>query len=369
MAAAAAFRLLVPLLLLSRALTTERACPHDPAYITLTLDGTAHELSFDLCDDLRETAATFISKYPLVQGAGCPPHARTCMIEGFLNVMIEALAEQHCADLPTPKGDCVARAVALHRQTSPKLQPVTRAEMRHAGATSATDKISHHGYHRFYWRFLPAVRRGVRIFEIGVGKDGGSVSMWRKLYPEATIVVLEHPTGIGERFTTSDPRVVVVRGDQADAATLRECAEHGPFDLIVDDGSHFPEHQMLAFETLFAAVKPGGVFIIEDIETSYWPVGHQLYGNYMTGETNVVESFKRIADRVNHEFTGHDYPAVAADVDSVTFAQNCVIVTKHDTPHASEASYDDRPYRFANTPGHVFPDAEAAIERQKAPPT
>ena len=156
---------------------------------------------------------------------------------------------------------------------------------------------------------------------------------------------------------------------QADAATLRECAEHGPFDLIVDDGSHFPEHQMLAFETLFAAVKPGGVFIIEDIETSYWPVGHQLYGNYMTGETNVVESFKRIADRVNHEFTGHDYPAVAADVESVTFAQNCVIVTKRDTPHESEASYDDRPYRFANTPGHVFPNAEAASERPKAPPS
>ena len=365
-------RLFLLLLLLSGALT-ERDCPHDPgqpAVMTLHLDGVSHELSFDYCDDLREKASGFLSTYPLVQGAGCPPHARTCMEDELVSTMTQALAEQLCADVPTPKGsDCVARAVALHRQTRPKLQPVTRAEMRHAGATSATDKIRHHGYHRFYWRYLPAARRGVRIFEIGVGREGGSVSMWRKLYPEATIVVLEHPTGIGERFTTSDPRVVVVRGDQADAATLRECAEHGPFDLIVDDGSHFPEHQMLAFETLFAAVKPGGVFIIEDIETSYWPVGHQLYGNYMTGETNVVESFKRIADRVNHEFTGHDYPAVAADVDSVTFAQNCVIVTKHDTPHASEASYDDRPYRFANTPGHVFPDAEAAIERQKAPPT
>ena len=190
--------------------------------------------------------------------------------------------------------------------------------------------------------------------------------MWRKLYPEATIVVLEHPTGIGERFTTSDPRVVVVRGDQADAATLRECAEHGPFDLIVDDGSHFPEHQMLAFETLFAAVKPGGVFIIEDIETSYWPVGHQLYGNYMTGETNVVESFKRIADRVNHEFTGHDYPAVAADVESVTFAQNCVIVTKRDTPHGV-AELRRPAASLANAPGRRFRRTLAPRRRPTAP--
>lgn len=369
---------LFPLLLLLSGALTERDCPHDPgqpAVMTLHLDGVSHELSFDYCDDLREKASGFLSTYPLVQGAGCPPHARTCMEDELVSTMTQALAEQLCADVPTPKGsDCVARAVALHRQTRPKLQPVTRAEMRHAGATSATDKIRHHGYHRFYWRYLPAARRGVRIFEIGVGREGGSVSMWRKLYPEATIVVLEHPTGIGfaggaPDFVRDDARVVVVRGDQADAAVLRACAEHGPFDLVVDDGSHYPEHQMLAFETLFAAaVKPGGVYIVEDIETSYWPSGFQLYGNYMTGETNVVENFKRIADRVNHEFSGRDYPAVAADVESVSFAQNCVIVTKRDTPHESEANYDDRPYRFANAPGHAFPaDAEAALERPTAP--
>ena len=42
------------------------------------------------------------------------------------------------------------------------------------------------------------------------------------------------------------------------------------FDVILDDGSHVPEHQILTINKLWDLVKPGGVYIIEDIETSYW---------------------------------------------------------------------------------------------------
>ena len=43
------------------------------------------------------------------------------------------------------------------------------------------------------------------------------------------------------------------------------------FDVIIDDGSHIPWHQIFTLETIFDTfLKDGGVYIIEDIETSYW---------------------------------------------------------------------------------------------------
>ena len=78
------------------------------------------------------------------------------------------------------------------------------------------------------------------------------------------------------------------------------------------------EHQVLAFETLFAAVKPGGTYIIEDIETSYWRHGTQIYGQTVTGDVNVVEALKSIADRVNNEYHRQGYPPFAGDVETVT---------------------------------------------------
>ena len=38
------------------------------------------------------------------------------------------------------------------------------------------------------------------------------------------------------------------------------------FDLIVDDGSHLVHHMMTTFNCLFKYVRPGGIYIIEDIK-------------------------------------------------------------------------------------------------------
>ena len=43
------------------------------------------------------------------------------------------------------------------------------------------------------------------------------------------------------------------------------------FDVILDDGSHVPEHQILTINKLWKLVKPfPGIYIIEDLQTSYW---------------------------------------------------------------------------------------------------
>jgi hypothetical protein len=61
-------------------------------------------------------------------------------------------------------------------------------------------------------------------------------------------------------------------GDQADPEFLRHVAEqHGPFDVVIDDGGHRMSQQIVSVETLFPLLNDGGTYLVEDTHTSYWP--------------------------------------------------------------------------------------------------
>ena len=67
---------------------------------------------------------------------------------------------------------------------------------------------------------------------------------------------------------------MVYYGDQSNTTFLSHFLERsgGNFDVIIDDGSHLPSHQVISFEALWKSVVPGGQYIVEDTETSYWKV-------------------------------------------------------------------------------------------------
>lgn len=141
-----------------------------------------------------------------------------------------------------------------------------------------TDKSSRvHGYTRWYSAHLQPHRREVRsVLEIGVGwletpsgydplGGGQSLRMWQSYFPRALIVGIDIETK-----RVQGRRIRVERGSQDDGAFLeRIAAEYGPFDLVVDDGSHLGRHVRASFEVLFEHVKPGGVYVIEDLMTAY----------------------------------------------------------------------------------------------------
>ena len=132
--------------------------------------------------------------------------------------------------------------------------------------------------------------------------------------------------------------------------------------FIIDDGSHVPEHQVLSFDYLFqACLQPGGTYIIEDIETSYWAknglYGYETRYGYRHGQS-CIEAFKELADDINSEFltpaardshqerVGSRISAkTRAEVSSVTFGMNCIIITKK-TPEEKEL-FDGRAYRYS----------------------
>jgi predicted O-methyltransferase YrrM len=64
--------------------------------------------------------------------------------------------------------------------------------------------------------------------------------------------------------------VSIYTGDQADPIKLMEINKKaGPFDVIVDDGGHSMKQQITSLRTLFPLLKPGGLYFLEDVGTSY----------------------------------------------------------------------------------------------------
>lgn len=128
------------------------------------------------------------------------------------------------------------------------------------GLTHGTDKATWHKYCDFYENELQGLNPG-RILEIGV-KDGASLRMWREYYPGAEVV------GIDVSPVIDITGCAVLKMDATDVYALREL---GRFDLIIDDGSHMTKDQQISFEYLFNhGLKRGGVYIIEDIHTSFY---------------------------------------------------------------------------------------------------
>lgn len=220
------------------------------------------------------------------------------------------------------------------------------------GSRCGTDKIRRHGYHRFYPLFLEQHRNApLVILEIGLYK-GASLNMWLEYFPSAFVYGLDvnGPEQKGERFH-------VLQGDQGDLRSLA-FFEGKSIDLIVDDGSHLPDHQLSSFSFLFSrALKEGGTYIIEDIETSYWRRG-ELYGNQFAfgfrSPRSAVEAFKNGVDFLNDEFMRDEDRQLRNDactvdlksmsqIATITFAQNCIVLQKK---RPEFAKYEDREYRL-----------------------
>jgi ribosomal protein L5 len=90
----------------------------------------------------------------------------------------------------------------------------------------------------------------------------------------------------------------------------------------------------------------GGVYIIEDVETSYWTKGG-LYGyptNYGYKHPNsIIEIFKTAVDCLNGEFAQNAQTSVqhVDEIGSIVFAKNCIVITK-------KQKENKRIYRFAH---------------------
>ncbi len=246
---------------------------------------------------------------------------------------------------------------------------LSRSKVEEAGISAGTDKVCHHAYHRFYADFLAGFDGNGSIVEIGYGK-GKSIGFWKSLYPSAFLYVIDRDVELeGDGFK-------VLKYDQSSNSQLNELQnflQGKDVAVIIDDGSHIPEHQLKTFNNLFGVLNQKGIYIIEDTECSYWRYGN-CYG-YKTryglkSSLSLVNKMRSLPHWINRGFLARRERLCLArslrnmgfclnalgSIGSISFAHNCVAVLKCLN---GDEQYTSQDYRYID---HVQPNFNKIIK-------
>jgi len=220
------------------------------------------------------------------------------------------------------------------------IDPLTRLAIRHG-----TDKWGLHFYTPVYHELFCRLRdRPIRLLEIGVGgydlktSGGASLAMWADYFSEGQITSID----IMEKRLPLHPRIKLFQGSQENAGLLkRVCDERGPFDVIIDDGSHVPKHVVATFQHLFPTLADGGIYVIEDTQTAFWP---QFGGSILHGG-DTVKLARTLIECLHHAEVvvadrTHAFPPFAKQVKSFRVFHNLFVVEKGDNHEPSNFACD-----------------------------
>ena len=146
----------------------------------------------------------------------------------------------------------------------------------------------YHNYLEIYEKYFSKYRTTLENFlEIGLW-EGESIRMWRDYFAVGNLVGAD----ILDLSHITLPNTQIHLCDQSNREHLEDLITktYNQFDIIIDDGGHMMHQQQITLATIFKYLKPGGVFVIEDLHTS----GHPSYTR--PGDTNTLEmlhSFNR----------------------------------------------------------------------------
>jgi hypothetical protein len=138
-----------------------------------------------------------------------------------------------------------------------------------------TDKgPSWHNYTPIYESYFQEIKdKSIKFLEIGF-LSGASARVWDEYFQhsETKLHFIDIDRNCYHHMKKLSPRCSLHLVDQANKDALRDFTNlvGGDFDIIIDDGGHTMIQQITSFEALFPFLKKGGVYIIEDLHTSYW---------------------------------------------------------------------------------------------------
>jgi hypothetical protein len=137
------------------------------------------------------------------------------------------------------------------------------------------------GYTPLYDSLFKNLRQSpVSLLEIGIGTmipgapssmvgyslpgyaPGGSLRAWRDYFPNGDI----NGCDIQPDTQFTEERITTRLANSTSREELDAVLGDKEFDIILDDGSHYDEYQVKTLRNLWHRVKPGGFYIIEDIQ-------------------------------------------------------------------------------------------------------
>ena len=195
------------------------------------------------------------------------------------------------------------------------------------------DRLVHKWDHYFeiYEQYFAKYKgRPINILEIGIS-HGGSLQLWKKYFGDLVNVYAIDVNPQCKKF--EEEKVNIFIGSQSDEAFLKQVKKELPdLDIILDDGGHTMQQQIVSFEHLYLKVKNGGLYIVEDTHTSYW---HEYHGG-IKKPGSFIEYSKNLVDSI---YEGHItekrkilISEITKHINSIAFYDSIVVFEKKERP-------------------------------------
>lgn len=230
------------------------------------------------------------------------------------------------------------------------------------GTQLGTDKGSiGQGYLDHYERNLAQFRgREFNLLEIGVAQ-GASLEMWKKYFPEATIIGIDiNP----ECLRFAGEGVIVEIGSQGDSSFLNRIGTTYKPSVVIDDGSHLASHNMETFFSLFPHLRPGGLYVIEDLYLHY-----TRPNEYRDVSDRVPSSyFAKLAEKLTSEEAGvnskrDEETEQVEEINRIEFIRRGILIEKKLTREAHSVMEDAWPLVGSSNSANMWHVLSAFILR------
>lgn len=204
------------------------------------------------------------------------------------------------------------------------------------GIKHGTDKSSvHHNYLNEYEEYLKDLKDDYFSFlEIGWGgyafkdRGGQSARMWHEYFQNATIVSLD----LYEKEPLKEDRMILLQGSQVNEELLKNIITTYKPIVVLEDGSHNNNFSIKTFEILFPLLPSKGIYIVEDIETSWYD--SEEYGGCAEQNNfnfpSTVNLFRRLVSDINGQYINHfksEYD-FSSSIKSIHFHKNFILIKK-----------------------------------------
>ncbi len=157
-------------------------------------------------------------------------------------------------------------------------------------------------YHRHLQKFIG---KEVNLVEVGI-YSGGSLGMWKEYFgPKCHIYGIDIEPAC-KCYENAKTKVLI--GDQEDRGFWKKSLqEMPPIDILIDDGGHMPNQQKVTLEETLPYIKPGGVYICEDIHGD-----DNSFSSYATGHVSQLNRFnlENLSNYQRAVHSIHFYPFV-----------------------------------------------------------
>ena len=159
------------------------------------------------------------------------------------------------------------------------------------------DKWAH--YFPVYEQWFKKFRGTDVVFvEIGV-QNGGSIQMWKNYFGNKAQIVGVDIDPRCKQF--EEEQIAIEIGSQDDPNFWSAFKTKYPrVDILLDDGGHEMNQQIVTFQQMFPHISEGGVYMCEDCHTSYWSErngGVRREGTYIEFAKNLIDELNAFHTR------------------------------------------------------------------------